>query len=103
MVSKHYLGWDSFDKLTGENMAPRNKKLKIEKLDVKEGKRNKKPMLIQCGKHLLSPTDVRVITKVRKDLYVVKFFSDPNPEFPCWIEAKDIGNLLSQFDIIEGD
>lgn len=66
-------------------------------------KKVKKPILIQCGKHLINPSDIRIITKVRKDLYVVKFFSDPNPEYPCWIEAKDIDNLLTHFEIIVSD
>jgi hypothetical protein len=66
-------------------------------------RKGNKPVLIKCGKHLVSPTDIRCISQVRKDLYIVKFFSDPNPEFPCWVEAADIKTLLAQFEIIVGD
>lgn len=63
----------------------------------------KKPILIRCGKHLINPSDIRLITKVRKDLYVIKFFSDPNPDWACWVDAKDIGILLNHFEIIVSD
>lgn len=72
------------------------------KLPVK----NKKPILIQCGKHFINPIDIRCITKVRRDLYVVKFFSDPNPQYPCWVKSHEIEQLLQHFNIIvseEGD
>ncbi len=61
----------------------------------------KKPLLIQCGKHFINPNDVARITQIRKDLFVVKFISEPDPEWACWVDAKDIGNLLSHFEIIE--
>lgn len=63
----------------------------------------KKPVLIQCGKHFINPADVRAITKVRNKLYVIKFFSEPNPEWPCWVEEKHIGKLLEHFEIITTD
>lgn len=66
-------------------------------------KKNTKPVLVKVGKHFISPGDIRCITQVRRDLYVVKFYSDPNPEYPCWIEAKHIELLLQQFSIIVSD
>jgi len=72
-------------------MAPRVRKKKI------------KPVLIKCGKHFISPGDVRCITQVKSDLYVVKFYSEPNPEYPCWIKEKEIGALLQHFEIIVSD
>lgn len=66
-------------------------------------KKNGRPLLVKVGKHYISPSDIRCITQVRKDLYVVKFYSDPNPEYPCWIESKYIALLLEQFNIIVSD
>lgn len=87
-----------------------------------------KPTLIKCGKHLINPLDVSRISQVKvketvedspedndpwpddrdfrparieRILYIVKFISDPNPEYPCWVEKKDIGVLLEQFNIVE--
>lgn len=65
--------------------------------------KKKRSILIKCGKHLIAPQDIRCITQVRPKLYVIRFFSDPNPEYPCWVEEKDIQNVLEQFDIIEGE
>jgi len=77
----------------------------------------KKPVLIQCGKHLININDVRSISEVRatvedseegnlfgsrtrrKKLYIVKFISDPNPEYPIWINEENIGSLLKHFRI----
>lgn len=66
-------------------------------------KKNTKPLLVKVGKHYISPSDIRCITQVRKDLYVVKFYSEPNPEYPCWIESKHIELLLEQFNILVSD
>lgn len=74
-------------------MAPRVRKKKVEE----------KPKLVRVGKHFLSIKDIRGITQVRDDLYIVKFFSEPNPEFPCWVKRSEIGNLLEHFEIIETD
>lgn len=76
-----------------QNMTP-----KITK--TKTTNRTKKPILIAVGKHFINPSDIRCITQVRKDLYVVKFFSDPNPQYACWISKDDIGVLLNHFEII---
>ncbi len=65
--------------------------------------RIKKPILIKVGKHLMNPTDIRCITQVRKDLYVVKFLSEPNPDFACWVESKHINQLLEHFEVIVSD
>lgn len=63
----------------------------------------KKPTLIKVGKHMISINDVRCISHVKKDLYIVKFYSDPNPTYPCWVDAKNIGALLEHFDIVSSD
>ena len=74
-----------------------------EKAKKPRAKKNTKPVLVKVGKHFISPGDIRCITQVRHNLYVVKFFSDPNPEYPCWIESKHIELLLAQFNIIVSD
>lgn len=87
-------------------MSPINKNNKVKKSDYQLNRTTlkvQKPVLIACGKHLINPSDIRIITKVRKDLYVVKFFSDPNPTYPCWVEAKEINKLLNHFEIIVSD
>ena len=64
-------------------------------------KKTKKPILIKVGKHLINPLDVSGVTEVRKNLYIVKFFSEPSPRYACWVEGKDIGRLLEHFEIVE--
>ncbi len=77
-----------------------------------------RPRLIAVGKHFINPNDVSCISRVacknesyddelnenvttKKILYVVRFISDPNPQYTCWVEKNDIGILLNQFDIVE--
>lgn len=76
-------------------MAPTNKR------------KSTKPTLIKCGNHFINPKDICRITKVNskssKDLYVVKFLSDPNPDYACWLRGEEITELLSQFNIIISD
>ncbi len=67
-------------------------------------KEHQKPLLMKVGNHLISPTDIRCISAVKKGkLYVIKFYSEPNPEWPCFVEPKDIGIILDYFDIVESD
>src|SRR5678815_1710199 len=73
----------------------------VQKETVMPKVRDTRPTLVQVGKHLIDPLDVASITNVRKDLYVVRLKSQPNAEFPCWVEEKHIGNLIAQFRIIE--
>jgi hypothetical protein len=70
---------------------------------IKRKKRAPKPKLVRVGKHFISPNDVRGITQVRDDLYIVKFYSEPNPNYPCWIKASEIGKLLEHFEIVDTD
>jgi hypothetical protein len=72
--------------------------------------KTKKPVLIHVGKHFINPNNVSAIRAVKVsdrdeivNLYVIDFISNPNPEYTCWIEKKDIGILLDQFEIIEKD
>lgn len=69
-------------------------------------RKSNKPTLIACGNHFINPLDISRITKVvkgNKTLYVVKFYSDPNPDFACWIRGSEIDSLLDQFNIIVSD
>lgn len=63
-----------------------------------------KPVLIKVGKHFISPSDIRCISEVKGGrLYIVKFYSEPNPEYPCFVEPKDIDVILNYFNIVVGD
>lgn len=71
---------------------------------------NRRPKLVKVGNHLINILDVSRITRIRgrdeetgKKLYVVKFTSDPNPEYPCWVSEDDMGFLMSQFNIVMED
>jgi hypothetical protein len=69
-------------------------------------KTKSKPILIKCGNHFINPSDIReirLIKKGTKDLYVVKFLSDPNPDYACWVKGDDIEALLDHFEIIVSD
>lgn len=71
---------------------------------VKKKNTVKKPILIKVGKHFISPSDIRCISEVKQGkLYIIKFYSEPNPEFPCFVEPKDIGVVLEHFNIIVGE
>lgn len=91
-------------------MAPRNKK-KIVKTKKRKYTRKPKvqvtaevlPKLVQVGKHYINPKDVRCISQVRPDLYIVKFLSDPNPQFATWVKAADIPALLKHFNVVADD
>lgn len=77
-------------------MAPRVVKAKKKKV--------LKPTLIKVGRHYISPGDIRCISEVKGGrLYIVKFYSEPNPEYPCFVEPKDIGVVLNHFNIVVGD
>jgi len=69
-----------------------------------------KPELVKIGNHYVNVADISCISAVkvrdeddqyetRKTMYVVRFISNPNPEYTCWVEKKDIGFLLEQFNI----
>ena len=69
-------------------------------------RRSNKPTLIACGKHFINPKDIQRITKIEKGskvLYVVRFLSEPNPDFACWLRGDEIEPLLEQFNIIVSD
>jgi len=71
-------------------------------------KKTDKPQLVKVGNHFINVKDVSAITKIngnseRGRLYVVRFISNPNPEYTCWVGEKDIQFLLEQFNIIVGD
>lgn len=70
---------------------------------TKSTRKINKPILIKVGKHYINPADIRCISQVRKDLFIVKFFSDPNPLYPCWVAHEDINILLEQFKVIVSD
>lgn len=74
---------------------------------IKRRRKNKKvakPTLIKVGRHYISPSDIRCISEVKCGrLYIIKFYSEPNPEYPCFVEPKDIGIVLDNFDIVVGD
>lgn len=64
-------------------------------------KLNKKPTLIKVGKHYISIDDVSCIKQANAKLYIVKLRSEPNAEWPIWVEKNDIADLLEHFNIIE--
>ena len=60
----------------------------------------KKPLLIKVGNHLVDPSDVSCISKIKsKRLYIVRLKSQPNMEFPIWVQVNEIGALLEYFEI----
>lgn len=60
-----------------------------------------KPILVQVGDSFVDPTDVAAIVRVKKNLFVIRLKSQPNPEYPLWVEEKNIGALMSSFRIVE--
>lgn len=62
---------------------------------------NGKICLVKAGKHYLNPLDVSNIKEAKKGLYIIKLKSEPNPEWPIWVEEKDLASLLTHFNIEE--
>ena len=78
--------------------------LTIKKSNKKKIKENTKPTLIRVGSHLIDPTDVTCITKIKgKDLFVVRLKSQPNMEYPIWVNKNEIGIILEYFNIVTVD
>lgn len=73
--------------------------------------KTKKPELVKVGKHYINVNDISCISQVRcsdeddnvKTLYVVRFISNPNPEYACWVEKKDLPFLLEHFEVKVSD
>lgn len=62
--------------------------------------KNKKPLLVKAGNHLIDPNDVACITRVKtRGLYIVRLKSQPNMEYPIWIQKNQIESLLEHFEI----
>ena len=67
-------------------------------------KKEKKPILVKVGNHLIDPKDVACISKIQdKDLYIVRLKSQPNMEFPIWVKNGGIEALTNQFELIVED
>ncbi len=63
-------------------------------------KKIKKQVMVKVGNHLIDPTDVSCISRVKsKKLYIVRLKSQPNMEFPIWVGAHEIDALLEYFEI----
>ena len=66
--------------------------------------KNKKPILVKVGNHLVDPSDVSCITRIKsKKLYVVRLKSQPNMGYPIWVNAGEIDALLEHFEIKSAD
>ena len=66
--------------------------------------KTKKPILIKVGQHLVEPTDVSCISKIKsKNLYIVRLKSQPNMQFPIWVKSNDIESLLEYFEVKVSD
>lgn len=66
--------------------------------------RKAKPLLIKVGAHLIDPGDVACISRIKsKKLYIVRLKSQPNMEYPIWINAAEIEALLNHFNIEAND
>lgn len=64
----------------------------------------KKPVMLKVGQHLLDPTDVACISKIKgRNLYVVRLKSQPNMEYPVWAKEAELSALLNYFDIKVSD
>src|SRR4030095_461985 len=105
--SYHYNGFFDPDMIDEEIINKINRKAQrkaffqgLNMAKKKSKHSSNKPTLLKVGKHYINPADVRSITEVRDGLYVVKFLSDPNPTYACWIEEEDIEFLLSHFNIL---
>lgn len=60
----------------------------------------KKTVMVKAGNHLVDPTDVACITKIKnKGLYVVRLKSQPNMEYPIWVQKGELEALLEHFEI----
>jgi len=63
----------------------------------------KKPILHKIGKHFIDLNDVACIKEANARLYIIHLKSQPNPDFPIWVDKKDIESILSHFEIKVND
>lgn len=71
---------------------------------TKKNTKKKLPTLIKVGNHLIDPNDVACISKIKgRDLYVVRLKSQPNMEYPIWVNKVGISALTSHFEVILED
>jgi hypothetical protein len=62
-----------------------------------------KKTLFKVGHHLIDVDDVLTISCVRKNLYIIKMKSNPDPEFPIWVNGAEVSPLLKKFNIENAD
>lgn len=80
-------------------MAKRTKKANKEL----QGKLDLRKTLFKCGHHLIDIDDILTISCVKKNLYIIKMKSNPDPEFPIWVNAQEVSPLLKKFNIENAD
>lgn len=77
---------------------------RLKAMPKKADKRDNRPTLIKVGAHLIDPFDVSCITKIKdRNLYVVRLKSQPNMEYPIWVNKNNIDTLVSYFNILVDD
>jgi hypothetical protein len=88
-----------------KNSLDKHKRLVVHKISKDEQLSlipiSERKILIKVGKHFLDPNDIVGIKEAKKGLYIVKLRSEPNPEWPVWVEEKDIESVLKYFSITE--
>lgn len=57
------------------------------------------PTFVRAGKHFVALSDISMIRHAKDDLYIVKLFSDPNPQYPMWIRERDVEQLARLLNI----
>lgn len=95
-----------------ERQARRERSVPLEEIVAKAKRRAKRttrkvnanlPTLVMVGKHLIDPNDVACISKItsKSNLYVVRLKSQPNMEYPIWVEGDALAPLLTRYNIVE--
>jgi len=80
-------------------LRPRDNPLTLVKKELSAPIEGRK-ILIRAGNHFIDPNDVAAIRPTRNnDLFIVKLHSDPAPEFPLWMKADEVVELLTHFDV----
>jgi hypothetical protein len=59
-----------------------------------------KQTLVRIGKHYVDPHDVIGIKHAKDGLYIILLKSDPEPQFPLWLKARDFEKAKDYFNIV---
>jgi len=63
-------------------------------------KTKSKPQLVKIGKHYVDPENVAGIKQAEEDLHILMLRTEPEPQYPLWLNERELNHALQYFDIL---